>query len=296
MAITRITQNMMAGRSNLSLQTALSRLSRTQEQLTTGRILNKPSDSPADTTSAMRLRSKLADQDQYSRNISNGQGWLSSIDTALQTTLGTVNRASDLTVQALNGANQSPSARNAIATEIDQLRQSLISTANTTYLGRPVFGGITSGAVAYDATGAYVGTPGSLDRTIAPGVKVPVNVDGTAAFGPAGADLFQDLTDLSNALRLGDMTTVQAKLSSLQTAHTRVTTTLADVGVRASRFEKADQTILDSKLQMATALSDLENVDIAEATMNLKMQELAYQTALASTARLVQPSLSDFLR
>ncbi len=296
MAITRITQNMMASRSNLSLQTALSRLSKTQEQLTTGRVLNKPSDSPADTTSAMRLRSKLADQDQYSRNISNGLGWLSSIDTALQTTLSTVNRATDLTVQALNGANQSPQARNAIATEVDQLRESLISTANTTYLGRPVFGGLTAGAVAYDPTGAYVGTPGSLDRTVAPGIKVPVNVDGTTAFGAPGADVFQDLTDLSNALRLGDMTTVQAKLTSLQTAHTRVTTTLADVGVRQSRLEKADQTIMDSKLQMATALSDLENVDIAEATMNLKMQELAYQTALASTARLVQPSLSDFLR
>lgn len=296
MAITRITQNMMSARSNLSLQTALSRLSRTQEQLTTGRVLNRPSDSPADTTSAMRLRSKLADQEQYSRNISNGLGWLSSIDTALQTTLGTVNRATDLTIQALNGANQSAQARDAIATEVDQLRQSLLSTANTTYLGRPVFGGITAGQVAYDPAGAYVGTPGAHERTIAPGVKVPVNVDAQAAFGPAGADVFQDLTDLANALRLGDMTTVQAKLGSLQSAHTRVTTTLADVGVRHSRLEQADQTILDSKLQMSTALSDLENVDIAEATLNLKMQELAYQTALASTARLVQPSLSDFLR
>ena len=296
MAITRITQNMMASRSNLSLQTALNRLARTQEQLSTGRVLNRPSDSPADTTSAMRLRSKLADQEQYSRNISNGQGWLSSIDTALQSTLNTVNRASDLTIQALNGANQGPQAREAIAAEVDQLRQSLISTANTTYLGRPVFGGITGGSVAYDPNGAYVGTPGSVDRAIAPGVKVAVNADGPTAFGPPGADLFQDLSDLSNALRLGDMTTVNAKLSALQTAHTRVTTTLADVGVRASRLDKADQTILDSKLQMTTALSDLENVDIGEATMNLKLQELAYQTALASTARLVQPSLSDFLR
>jgi flagellar hook-associated protein 3 FlgL len=296
MAITRITQNMMSARSNLSLQTALNRLSKTQEQLTTGRILNRPSDSPADTTSAMRLRSKLADQEQYSRNISNGLGWLSSIDTALQTSLSTLNRASDLTVQALNGANQSAQARNAIAAEVDQLRESLLSTANTTYLGRPVFGGITAGAVAYDATGAYVGTPGALDRTIAPGIKVPVNVDGTAAFGPAGADVFSELSELADALRLGDMATVQAKLGTLQTAHNRVTTTLADVGVRYSRLEKADQTIMDSQLQMSTALSDLENVDIAEATLNLKMQELAYQTALASTARLVQPSLSDFLR
>jgi flagellar hook-associated protein 3 FlgL len=296
MAVTRITQNMMSARSNLSLQTALHRLSRTQEQLTTGRVLNRPSDSPADTTSAMRLRSKLADQDQYARNIGNGLGWLSAVDTALQTSLGTLNRATDLTIQAINGANQSPQARNAFAAEIDQLRQSLVSTANTTYLGRPVFGGITAGTVAYDASGTYVGTPGSLDRTIAPGVKVAVNVDGTTAFGPPGADVFTELSELADALRLGDLTTVQAKLATVQAAHARVTTTLADVGVRQSRLEKAEQTVVDSRLQMRTALSDLENVDIAEATLDLKMQELAYQTALAATARLVQPSLSDFLR
>jgi flagellar hook-associated protein 3 FlgL len=296
MAITRITQNMMSSRSNLSLQTALSRLSRTQEQLTTGRVLNRPSDSPADTTSAMRLRSKLADQEQYSRNIGNGLGWLSAIDTALQGSLGTVNRGRDLAIQAVSAANQSAQARDAIATEVDQLRESLMSTANTTYLGRPVFGGITAGTVAYDASGTYVGTPGSLDRTIAPGVKVAVNVDGTTAFGPPGADVFNELRELADAVRLGDLTTVQAKLGTLQAAHSRITTTLADVGVRQSRLDQADQTILDSKLQMTTALSDLENVDVAQATLDLKMQELAYQTALASTARLIQPSLSDFLR
>ncbi|GAA1931041.1 flagellar hook-associated protein FlgL [Nocardioides marmoribigeumensis] len=296
MAITRITQNMMSARSNLSLQTALSRLAKTQEQLTTGRVLNRPSDSPADTTSAMRLRAKLADHEQYARNITNGQGWLSSLDTALQTALHTVSRATDLSIQAINGTNQGAQGRNAIAIEIDQLRDSLVSTANTTYLGRPVFGGITAGDVAYDASGTYVGTPGTVERTIAPGVKVPVNVDGPTAFGTPGSDVFQDLTDLSNALRLGDMATVQAKMGSLQAAHGRLTTTLSDVGVRASRLDKADQTLLDSKLQMSTSLSELENVDIAQATMDLKMQELAYQTALSSTARLVQPSLSDFLR
>ena len=297
MAITRITQNMMSTRSNLSLQTALGRLAKSQEQLTTGRVLNRPSDSPADATSAMRLRAKLADQQQYARNISNGFGWLSAIDTALQTSLSVVNRGVDLTIQAINGTNQGAAGREAIAKEVDQLRDSLIASANTTYLGRPVFGGLTPGGLAYDpTTGAYVGVPGTLERTVSPGVKVPVNADAATAFGPPGADLFQDLAELADALRLGDMATVQAKQASLQAGHSRMLTTLADVGVRYSRLEKADQTLMDSKLQMSTALSDLENVDIAEVTMNLKMQELAYQTALAATARLVQPSLSDFLR
>ena len=83
MTINRVTQNMMMDRSYLSLQTGLSRLAKTQEQLSTGRILNRPSDSPTDTTSAMRMRASLADEKQYVRNAEDGLGRLGQIDVTL---------------------------------------------------------------------------------------------------------------------------------------------------------------------------------------------------------------------
>ena len=52
----------------------------------------------------------------------------------------------------------------------------------------------------------------------------------------------------------------------------------------------------DTVFELTSSLSEIENVDLARATIDLKMQEVAYQAALASTARLVQPSLADFLR
>lgn len=296
MALTRITQNMMMDRSYSALQTGLNRLAKTQEQLSTGRVLNRPSDSPTDTTSAMRIRSSLADQKQYLRNADDGLGWLGQIDTTLTSVAGQIRRARELGQQGANGSNTSPQAREALAVEIEQIRGSLISSANASYLGRPVFGGVVDGQNAYGPDGSYVGVPGEVSRTVARGVKVAVNVDGPTVFGPNGASLFDDLDQLAAALRSGDSSALGTELGDLDTALTRVTSTLGDVGARYNRLDRARLAAEDLTLGLTSSLANVENVDLARATMDLKLNEVAYQAGLAATARLVQPSLSDFLR
>src|SRR5689334_24960533 len=103
MAIQRVTQHMLNQRSITSVQTGLARLAKLQEQLSTGRVLNRPSDSPTGTTSAMRIRSSIADVKQYGRNAADGNGWLTTLDTALTSANDQVLRARDL---ALQGANE----------------------------------------------------------------------------------------------------------------------------------------------------------------------------------------------
>jgi flagellar hook-associated protein 3 FlgL len=296
MTINRVTQGMMMDRSYLSLQTGLSRLAKTQEQLSTGRILNRPSDSPTDTTAAMRMRASLADETQHARNAEDGLGRLGQTDVTLQSMLNQVRLVQQRALQSVNPLNQSPAAREALASEIEQLRESLIDGANATYLGRPVFGGIVNGSAAYDASGSFVGVTGAVQRTIGKDVKVAVNLDGPDVFGPPGARLFDTLTAMADSVRAGTVATTQTELTSLGTAMNRMTSALADVGTRTNRLDRAAQSAKEAVLELTSSLSEIENVDLARATMDLKMQEVAYQAALASTARLVQPSLADFLR
>lgn len=296
MTITRVTQNMMMDRSYAALQISQGRLAKTQEQLSTGRVLNRPSDSPTDTTSAMRMRSSIAEQHQFQRNAEDGLGWLGTIDSTLTSVIGQVSRAKNLGIQAVNAVSMNPAARDALATEIDQLREQLISEANTTYLGRPVFGGVVPGTTAYDASGSFVGVAGTVQRAVAPGTKVQVNVNGPDAFGPAGASVMDNLADLSNAIRSGDVAGIQTQLANLDVAHTRVTSTLADVGTKYNRLDRAVQGAQDNVLSLTGSLSEIENVDLAKATLDLGMYEVAYKAGLSATARLVQPSLADFLR
>lgn len=296
MAIGRVTQSMMTQRSLGSLQTSLGRLAELQEHLSTGRVLNRPSDSPGDTTSAMRLRSSVADQQQYARNAEDGLGWLGQIDNTLTSMNGEVRRARDLGLQGINGSS-GQAAREALAVEVDKIRESLLGSANTRYLDRPVFGGITAGNRAFDpTTGNFVGQSGAVNRTIGAGPPVDVQVDGQAVFGPDGDSLFTHLADLSAALRSGDATAMGNVVGVLNGDMNTITSTVSDVGTRYNRLEAAAQAAADAELSLTTSLTEIENTDLPKATVELQMQEVAYQAALASTARVLQPSLLEFLR
>lgn len=298
MSIGRVTQSMLTDRSLGRLQTSLSRLAEIQEQLSTGRVLNRPSDDPADTASAMRLRSSVGAQQQYARNAQDGIGWLDTLDSTLGTAGDLVRRAREVGQQAVSGA-AGQDTREALAVAIDQLRGSLLATANTSYLDRPVLGGTTAGAAAFTEGGGvvtYAGDANPVNRAVAEGVVVDVAVAGTAAFGPDGNNVFDHLSALSAAVRTGNTTAIQAGLDALEDDGNRLVVARTDVGARARRVEEAGIRAGDTELSLTNALAEIENTDLPRATVDLKMQEMAYQASLAATARVLQPSLLDFLR
>ena len=185
---------------------------------------------------------------------------------------------------------------NSLADEIDGIRSSLLADANATYLDRPVFGGVTSGASAYDSSGSYVGTTGNVTRRIADGVTVNVNVDGTAVFGDGSTSVFQELSDLSDALRAGDNTGISAGVSAMQARIDTITSARTSAGVVYQQVSNAGDAASGAQLQLKSNLSTIEDVDLAQATIQLQTQQVAYQASLAATAKTIQPSLLDFLK
>ncbi len=295
MAMIRVTQNMIAGRSVASLQAGLDRLARTQERLSTGKEINRPSDSPTDATTSMKIRVQVAQTQQYVRNAQNGLGWLDVTDSTLQGMADNLRRVSELALQGAN-ASTTPETSGALATELAQIREGLLGQANTTYLDRPIFGGVTSGGLAFDATGQYVGLDAPVERSVADGVKVRIDVPGTSVVGPNGANLFDDLAALETALRLGDQAGIQAGIAAIDQRQKDVSTAQAAVGAAYNRVDSAERKGQDALVTLKTALSEVEDTDLPKAMVDLQMHEVAYQAALASTSRVMQPSLVDFLR
>lgn len=294
---TRYTQQLMVGRSLDSLQAGLGRLAKTQEHLHTGKLINRPSDSPTGANTSMRLRAETTAQNQYARNAQDGLGWLGQIDSTLTSMLDGVRRARELALQGASANNSSPETRAALAAEVEQLREGLLGQANATHLGRPVFGGITAGTQAYDRTsGAFVGeTTGSVERTVADGVRVRVDLSGPEVFGTGADDLFRVLDELATHLR-SDPASISGDLDRLDASLSRMQTSLGDVGTRYGRVEQAALKAKDAVLNLQASLSEVEDVDLPKAMVDLNLQEVAYQASLATTARVLQPSLIDFLR
>ncbi len=310
----RITQRAVAQTSLLGLNQNLDRMGKLQQQLTSGRLLNAPSDSPTGTNKAMQVRQNTAAVTQQARNISDGKGWLESADTALNTILTQVRKVRDLTVQGLNTGSMQGNSATAISTEVKQLRESLLGLANTAINGRPVFGGATSGTQAYDpASGAFVGVGGTgLVGGVATDLTVPqyrrvsdsevirIDITGTEAFGDPqdGRDLFALVGEIADhVLSAGtDPSALQTDLADLDTAVTRLLTAAADIGARSARMASAEAVNTDLQLTLKAQLSDVEDIDLPKTIMELNMQRTGYEAALGATAKAIQPSLMDFLR
>jgi flagellar hook-associated protein 3 FlgL len=276
------------------LQASLSGVADLQNQASSGKKLTKPSDSPVDIGTSLQLRASLNRNTQLASNIGDAEAWLGTTDSTIGQIVTQLQNVNTLVIQAANSGAGDQTSRDAIANQIDQIRQSLIGLANTQYDNRPLFGGTTAGASAYDASGNYVGTSGAVQRTIAPGVQVQVNVAGSAVFGPAGNDLFSTLTQLSSAIHGGQSLT--ALSAQLNTQTQQVQTAQATVGATYSRVDTAKNQNTTNATTMQQNLSNVEDADMAQVLMNLQAQETTYQAALAAAAKAIQPSLAAFLQ
>jgi flagellar hook-associated protein 3 FlgL len=294
----RVTNTMMMQSTIRHLGQSLERLQRGQEQLATGRAILRPSDDPGGTTTAMNLRGELRATDQRSRALDDARTWLGMADASLSTGLDLLARVKQVTVQASNTGAIGPASRAALAAEVYAIRGELLGVANTQHLGRSIFAGTVAGP-AYDASGSYLGDAGAVRREVAPDVTIDVNLTGEAIFGSGAApegDLFAVLERLATAISSGDPAAIAAEHAHLDAARERVATATGTVGARGSRLESIQWETERRRADLGESLSRLEDVDVAAAILEAKAHENAYTASLQVAARILPPSLVDFLR
>ncbi len=296
--INRVTHQMTQRSTLANMQQNLATMSKLQDQASSLKRIQKASDDPAGTAQALRLRAEQRASAQYDRNMQDGVSWLNTIDTALSTTSSYLQRVRDLTVRGANSGSLGETSRAAIATEIEGIRDSLLSQANTTYLGRHVFAGTSNAAAAVgpgvDGPYTYAGGPGQVERRVAEATTIRVDADGAQVFGSGDTSVFALLDTIAAELRAG--TNVSPRLNDLDARLEGVLTEAATVGARTNQMEAMKQANTSRALTLKTDISAVEDVDLAETIVNLKAQEVAYQAALGAAGKVLQPTLLDYLR
>jgi flagellin-like hook-associated protein FlgL len=295
----RITQRAVGLTSLQGLNRNLDAVSKLQQQLTSGRVISAPSDSPTGTNKAMQTRSDQAATAQQARNITDAKGWIEQGDSTLREMLDTSRRVRDLTVQGLNSGASTDASRQALATEVSSLQEGLLGLANTSIQGRPLFGGLTAGNKAYNPDGTWAGQAGSpVTRKVSGSEMVRVDVTGPEAFGPDSSNLFTVVSDIATALNATpqDPVALAGHLDALDAAMQKMTTAVADLGARGARVERAENMNADMSLSLQERLGLTENIDLPNTIMKLQMQQTGYEAALAATAKAISPTLMDYLR
>lgn len=293
--ITRVTTTTMWASNARNLQTSKSAYAGAMDRATTGKAINRASDDPAATADALKIRASQAANAQYSRNIDDGNGWLSTADSALSSVTSLLRRARDLTVQGANDGSMSTTSKEAIATELEQIRDGLLAQANTKYLNRTIFAGSSDAGQAFDTSFNFTGTAGSsVMRRVGEGQQVQVDVDGTAVFGNGNDSVFSDLNSIIDDLRAG--VNVKPGLTKIDRWMTAVQGAQSQVGSRQAAVDTATDEVARQKVLLESQRAGIEDVDPAEAIMELNMRATTYQASLGITAKALNTNLMDFLR
>jgi flagellar hook-associated protein 3 FlgL len=291
----RITQNMMNQTLLSNLQTNYRKLTQTQQQLSSGKKINKPSDDPVSAVRAMYYQSTLNEIDQYKRNVSDGSSWMQATDSSLDEVTQVLQRVRELTVQAGNSTNNSTDLQ-AISDEIKQLEEHLGEVANSEIGGRYIFAGTATQTAPCDTTQSppvVIKNNGAINYQVGKGSSVQINVTGDQVFNQNGG-MFNVLKNIIDSIDAG--TNPADQLKNLDDQINNVITLRADLGARMNRMDLSSSRLDGLEQSTNDLMSNEVNVDIAKAYTDFSEQQSVYTSALSVGAKIIQPSLVDFLK
>jgi flagellar hook-associated protein 3 FlgL len=272
-----------------------------QTQIATQKQFTAPSGNASAYLKLQGLKRAGADDSAYSANIVTAQSLLSQSDSTLGSIETQLQRAQELTSQAATGT-LTDANRQAIAKELDTIRDELFALANSKDTrGQPLFGSATGNeayAKAADGTISFVGSGAPSPIPVSAGDAIHATVPGDDLFGSGAGDMFAVIADLSAALKTGG--DVKAATGSALSAFTGLLSEVgagrASVGARGARLELDADRLADIAIDREAVRGGIEDTDIASAMTQLQKTLTVLQATQASFTKLTALSLFDYLR
>lgn len=328
--MTRVSENQLTQRLTYSIQQNREITNILGEQISTGIRVAKPSDSPS-AGDVARFQSTLQRIESFKNGIAQTKSFLNFQEDVLDQSNTLMVRAKEIAAQAANETN-SAEARKALAAEVFQIRDHLVSLANSTYQGKYVWGGADDDDPPFDkqtytnpSTGgghdrwvfdAETGTSLMRDVKITDDLTLTVNSNGNTIFGGAiaslerlGRSLDGYATDPTVGTPTGAGTAYnfptdyQAQTTDIKTAldliETERSTSLQNervtIGGKMRRIETAESLISVTKISAQQALDALQNTDVTDAASKLTLAQNALQASYIVSNKVMNLSILDFI-
>lgn len=322
----RITNSILSSNYLRNMNRNMNNMQTLQNQLASGKAINKASDNPYKASRSMQLNGEISYNKQYNENIKDTSNWLDTTDTALSQMGNIFGRIETLLVNAGNGA-YGDDERSAIQDEIKEKVNELSQVLNTSFDGSYIFGGtktnskpttVVDGVLQYaDKDGNGIGNNGTIAITdtdvqnqlsmdlqvdIAQGVKTTYNktaVDVLEFTDKSGntinvSELLSNiLTDLGTSGDTNNLITTH--LSNIQSVTANLLQQRSEVGSMQNRMESAQESNETQNYNMTDILSKTEDIDFAEKTMEYSMMQTVYTAALQTSAKILPMTILSYL-
>lgn len=300
----RVTNKQLLNVVTRSVTLSSEQLLKAQERVASMKVINRPSDDPAGMNRVLDYRKKIASIDQYLRNITPAK-------TRVETTVAQLEEVHDLLEDAKNIAISQvsvddASARATAATQVNDIYDGIRNLANTRLSGSYLFSGYDTSTEPFSKNETteevtYNGDSGEIRTILGEGVTLRINAHGNETFTGSGVtdgvNIFDELKTLKDALEATpfDSSAVMGQVDQIEKALTQIEKMTAQQSTVYNRLEQTEDHWINLKQTFENALSDTEDADMAQVVVELQSQEIAYEMALASAARVLEKSLLEFL-
>ena len=297
----RLTFSAMHRNAQEGIESASTRLMEFQRQVSTGKRIEKPSDDPSATLGSIGEHNETAAIDQYARATDTVGSRLAVVDTVLSDVISQLERAQVASASA-RGSSKTPGQREAAATELEGIRDTIFSDMTTAFNGSYLFSGSNSTVPPYSRTpgnpvSAYAGSASELLVDVDQQRAVKMTFNGQVlAQGSDAQDIFVELDNLIAAVRAGDDAGIGDGMDALQRMFDRVSTAQGRVGADLRTIDEQKLRLDELKRSSAKRISALEDTNMAEAISGMAQADAAYRAALGAASTVTKQSLMDYLR
>ncbi len=286
------------------MQQASSRLFRLQQQVSSGLAFVRPSENPPGAVQAASLRSSINELNRYQGNCDQAKAGLQMTEVILTDISGCLREAREAALAMSSFDNL---GNQALADQVHQIMERMVSDANTISEGRYLLGGyeVLTPPVVANPLGIppylYQGDRGDTSVQLSRSIKLTTNLDAAEVLNLQGAadpgrdDALEMMRKIEVALRAGDRAGIEQGLTEAQWHLDRVLALRGEIGTRMQQVEIGKQRLEDGVITLKNLLSEVQDVDIAEAMIGLRSQEITYQAAAAAAASIHRASLLDYL-
>jgi flagellar hook-associated protein 3 FlgL len=289
----RITNSLLQQRVLRDLQTSMSAFAQAQSQVATGKRFERMSEDPLAGSQVMTADRGLRGIDQYRRNSTAARSRTDAEESVLGQLGDLLSRAKELALQE-GSATSNGVSRSAAKAEVDRIIEQAIQLGNTQVGSEYVFAGNMVTTAPFDAGGSYFGDDGVRQAEVGQGYQVTTNHNGRELL--VNSQVLSSLQALSSQLGTGTPSTVGQTATGLDAAFANVQTMLATNGARVRQIESAMQNSDALETNLTLRRSEAQDIDIEVATTHLVGIQNTLQAALLSASRVLNTTLTDYLK
>lgn len=289
---------MMSNNLLRNLESAQGKMDQLQNQLSSGHRINRPSDDPVGIQNAMRLKSNISSVEQWKSNADEALSYMNTTDSTLGEMNSMLQRVKELAVQGANGTLATVD-KVAIADEVDQISAHLKMLANTQVGSKYIFSGTATDKELITSDGTWQGNDENVMFEVGNNLNLSISVNGNNLFGntatmPSG--VFTTLSALSADLRIGNSTGIDNALGNIDANIDNVITLRTGLGARTNRMIALQEQLDYTSGNLQDNLSSIQDADMATTITDFTNSQNVYKAALSVGAKIIQPSLVDFMR